>query len=472
MYTYSNTNSDSFSSSFSNFKSVTDLSSIISRCGGRKIRGIPVMTVFTYLFSLAFKKKSMNLDQTFTEKQKKDTCHRFLAFDRIDWNSIITLVSIAIFKLFEPLRRKDCAGSKKPLCFVADDSSFYRNRSKRVELSGKCFDHASNCFYTGFRMLTLSLTDGISLLPLSFCNMSSSKEYRKREADYSKIKENSAGYKIKQMSEMSAPEALISMMKRAKELGVKPSYLLCDRWFSSPKTVFSFKDCGVDVISMLKDSSTKYIFRNRKMKMKDIFKTLVNEERLNRKIHHTSGKCDNQKKYIFCTDVIMEEKQDPKRQMKVRFVFVRNKNKASSFLCLMSTDTNLSAEQIIETYGNRWKIEILFKTAKSYLGLEKTTQSIDYLQINASTAILMIQYQMIAYQKRMNSDEASYGKLFEILVEEVSTEAMLKALENLLSMFAEEVVKEFGLPKEKIEQMVQEFMSCLNPDIKEKLLSA
>ncbi|MBE1556125.1 hypothetical protein H4683_003246 [Filibacter limicola] len=61
--------------------------------------------------------------------------------------------------------------------FILDDSTFDRNRSKKVELLARCFDHSSttNRFYKGFRMLTLGWSDGHSFMPIDFSLLSSKK---------------------------------------------------------------------------------------------------------------------------------------------------------------------------------------------------------------------------------------------------------------------------------------------------------
>lgn len=41
-------------------------------------------------------------------------------------------------------------------------------------------------------------------------------------------------------------------------------------------------------------------------------------------------------------------------RLPVRLVYVRNKNKRSDYLVLVSTDLTLSEEEIIQTYGKRW----------------------------------------------------------------------------------------------------------------------
>ncbi|MCM3056583.1 transposase, partial [Caldibacillus thermoamylovorans] len=65
----------------------------------------------------------------------------------------------------------------RPKVFIIDDSSYDRNRSKKVELLARCFDHASlkMRFYKGFRMLTLGWSDGHTFMPIDFSLVSSRK---------------------------------------------------------------------------------------------------------------------------------------------------------------------------------------------------------------------------------------------------------------------------------------------------------
>lgn len=51
-----------------------------------------------------------------------------------------------------------------------------------------------------------------------------------------------------------------------------------------------------------------------------------------------------------------------------KLVFIRNKNKKSDYL-LISTDTSLSEQEIIQLYGKQWDIEVFFMAGKSGLNL-------------------------------------------------------------------------------------------------------
>ena len=66
--------------------------------------------------------------------------------------------------------------------------------------------------------------------------------------------------------------------------------------------------------------------------------------------------------------VIVELGKDKNGQpLNVKIVFVRDRKNSRKWLTLLSTDTNLSEEEIIRIYGKRWDIEVFFKMTKSYL---------------------------------------------------------------------------------------------------------
>lgn len=97
----------------------------------------------------------------------------------------------------------------------------------------------------------------------------------------------------------------------------------------------------------------------------------------------------------YLLSVEAEAVKDGKR-LPVRLVYVRNKNKRSDHLVLVSTDLTLSEEEIIQTYGKRWNIEVFFKMCKSYLKLGKETRSISYDALTAHTSIVFARYMMLA----------------------------------------------------------------------------
>ena len=156
-------------------------------------------------------------------------------------------------------------------------------------------------------------------------------------------------------------------------------------------------------------------------------------------------------------------------RLPVRLAYVRNKNKRSDYLVLVSTDLTLSEEEIIQTYGKRWSIEVFFKMCKSYLKLGKETRSISYDALTAHTAIIFARYMMLALEQRRNMDERSLGELFYLTIDELEDLHYLDALASLLSLLMDCAKEAAILDEEQINQLLDLFMAKL-PDLWGKCL--
>jgi len=459
-------NTDEVSSHLKAFSRTFQVGTILRACGGCKQKGIEALKVFFYLCSLLLCNITMNRDQRTRAHENlvlKDTCHRFLQSVVIDWNRFLSSLAHAVMsREFLPLRRKDCAGKEKPFFLVADDSSYYRNRSKKVELLARNWDHAKNRNYNGFRMLTLAWTDGISTLPVAFCNMSTSnKKNRLNEAKaLGEKRQDSFGCRIRALAQQKMNETLLDLLDVAKKAELGARYVLCDRWFSSPATVLSILNKGYEVLCMVKNSHTYYIHDGRRRTLKQIFTVLVAADRIQRQLDRKAGKPKATRAYLFSARVFLADKKNqPVREVKL--VFVRNRNKKSEFLAILSTDTQLTEDQIIEYYGCRWSIEILFFTCKSFLNLQKSTQSLDYSEIHASTAIIMVQFALLSWLNRKQSDEVGFGELFHQLLEEVQDLALVNAIELVLSWFIQTIASEYSLSLDKLNETLNRFLRQL-----------
>lgn len=124
-----------------------------------------------FLFDLRTK-KLVPLSQK--QKGRWPSCQRcrvqILNHSKFSWRRFLLSISASTISKVSAL-----TGNQRPKVFIIDDSSFYRNRSKKVELLARCFDHASQKmrFYKGFRMLTLGWSDGATFIPLDFSLLSS-----------------------------------------------------------------------------------------------------------------------------------------------------------------------------------------------------------------------------------------------------------------------------------------------------------
>ena len=179
------------------------VSSALKASNAYKKKGIPVTEIFQYLFLLIFSNRSMYMSLITgrnTPGFAKDSVYRFMKMIQINWIRFTTILSSRIIKdAIIPLDSKDRAN-----VLIIDDSMFERNRSKKVELLAKVYDHAKHKYRFGFQMLTL--------------------------------------------------------LETAKKAAIPAKYVLFDSWFSSPSTLHAVKGIGYDVIGMVK-KTPKMFFR-------------------------------------------------------------------------------------------------------------------------------------------------------------------------------------------------------------------
>lgn len=332
-------NDDILSTTFGSFAQKFNVFSILFRCGARKIRGIPVSRVFSYLFSIAFKNISIHQDQknNNTDKIGKDCVHRFLQSPKIDWNRFTSLLAAAIIRMeLEPVHEKSTKANRR--CLVLDDSSFKRDRSKKVELLARCYDHAKHLYFKGFRMLTLGYTDGESFLPVAQCALST-ENTKMLINGASPVGTDTPGHQRRQMAQKKATLAMLDLIDYANEAAIKANYVLFDSWFSSPAQIFSVLKKGYDVICMAKKNRTRYT-------CEDGTKRTVSQ------IFSSSKKRRGKSKFLLSRIVTIKDEDGDEKKIKV--VFVRNRSIRKDFLVLLSTNISLDEQEIIALYGNRW----------------------------------------------------------------------------------------------------------------------
>ena len=99
---------------------------------------------------------------------------------------------------------------------------FERNRSKKVELLAKAYDHAKHCYKFGFRMLTLGWSDGSTFLPVNSIFLSTeNKKNRVNEAK--KVDKRTVGYKRRMLAVEKGTIAMLDLLKSAKMLIFQPN---------------------------------------------------------------------------------------------------------------------------------------------------------------------------------------------------------------------------------------------------------
>ena len=124
-----------------------------------------------------------------------------------------------------------------------------------------------------------------------------------------------------------------------------------------------------------------------------------------------------------------------KKGIPVKIVFVRNRNKKSECLYILSTNTLLSDSEIVRIYGNRWSIECFFKASKSFLKLGTEFQCRSYSAMVSHTTIVFVRYILLEWIRRNENDERSYGELFYMFCDDIQDMDLTNALQSLMALF-------------------------------------
>lgn len=442
-------NEKGFSTRIQKFFRRYQVSSILKKSNAYKERGFSAVTLIQYLFCLVFRNRSMFLDMQ-SEKApefRKDTVYRLKNSTHIDWKRFTTLLASRIIgDTIEPLTSED-----RKNAFIVDDSIFERKGAKKVELLAKVYDHASHRFTHGFRMLTLGWSDGVTFLPVNSCLLSSENESSRINEGWN-VDSNSNGAKARKCAVKKATEVIPQLISDAIDAGIHANYVLFDSWFSSPKVIRSIKELGLDVVAMVKKSSKiHYRCQGQMRSCKDIF----------RSCKHRRGRS----RYLLSVPVEICSGDEGTAPIPVKLVFVRNRSNRKDYLVLLSTDTSLTEDEVIQLYGKRWDIEVFFKTCKSVLRLTKECRSLSYDAMCAQTAIVFTRYLFLAVGARESSDLRASGPLFCLAADELADIPFAAAFEKL-QLFLQKLLGGFIARRDEIYALVMDFLASLPADMK------
>lgn len=292
-------------------------------------------------------------------------------------------------------------------------------------------------------MLTLSWSDGNTLIPVNSCLLASAKDTN--IIGPVKIFDNrTLAGKRRKLAQTKAPEAMMTLLDTALNSGLDADYVLFDSWFSNPAQITAIHSKGMDVIAMIKKSSRiKYSYCGKQLNIKEIYSR-------NRKRRGRS-------KYLLSVDVTVGKENS----IPAKIVCVRNKANRKDWLAFICTDTTLSEEEIIRIYGKRWKIEVFFKTCKSMLNLIGECHSLSYDALTAHVAIVFTRYMLLATEQRQNEDQRTLGKLFFFLVDEMADITFCRSLGILMDALMASLQENLKLSDEQLVAFTADFEARL-----------
>jgi hypothetical protein len=394
--------------------STLELSKTLRKSGIRKSKGIPVMEVFKFLVLLVFQGKNLYRfldsdrgDTTYS----KNTMYRLLNASTYNWRRFLLTLSNKVVASMNRLTRPERVN-----VLVLDDTIIPRDRSKNVELLARVHDHTSNRYKKGFTMLTLGWSDGYSFIPTDFAMLSSRSKSNRYQETNDTIDKRTNGYKRRIESMKKKSDVAVQLIRNTLNQGIEASYVLMDTWFTHEPLIKSCLEEGIDVIGMVKQMKQKYTYQGKTYDLKEL-RTLL-------------PKCRN-------GNIIGSVLVTTKAGIPVKLVYVKNRNKKQDWLVILSTDCSLDNEEIIRTYGNRWKIEVFFKSTKSLMKLGSEFQGRSYDMMISHTTIVMTRYIMTEWIRREEKDQKTLGELFFRFSDDIHDMDFITALQNLMSLFIE-----------------------------------
>ncbi|MGN6713913.1 IS4 family transposase [Anaerocolumna jejuensis] len=239
--------------------------------------------------------------------------------------------------------------------------------------------HVSHKFQKGFTLLTLGWSDGYSFIPVGFNMLSSSNKVNRYQEVSADIDHRTNGYKNRTESLMQKTDAAILLIQRALASGIKADYVLMDTWFTTESMLKKILQTGLDAIGMVKQLKQRYFFRGKAYTLPELRKFMQQESTAN----------------VFGSLVVTT-----KEGISVKIIVVRNRNKKSECLYLLSTDCSLSDAEIVRIYGNRWSIEVFFKASKSFMKLGTEFQSRSYDALVSHSTIVFTRYILLEWIRR------------------------------------------------------------------------
>ncbi|GER67525.1 hypothetical protein BpJC7_32210 [Weizmannia acidilactici] len=214
-------------------------------------------------------------------------------------------------------------------------------------------------------MLTLGWTDSFSFIPVDFALMNSAKKENRKQEINPNLDKRTSGYKRRLEAIESKLTVVSKLLDHALEKGIIADYVLMDTWFTQAPLIQEITSKGLYVIGMVKQLNQRYLLNGQKLTLDQLYQ---------------KAKPHMDKKEILCSVHVSLDNGIP-----TKILFVRNRNKRSEWLAILSTDTTLSNEEIVRIYGMRWDIEV----SKSLLNLGKEFQGRSYDMLISHTTIVL-----------------------------------------------------------------------------------
>jgi len=430
-----------------------------------KVRGYSFEMIFSILISLPFI-GTETVNSLFSNHIRhqldmgKDVFYRLKNNASVCWRLVHWLFVNKFVKIILD-RSNSCNEGDRIRCLVFDDSVLVK-AGRFIEKVSRVWDHVTNRWVLGFKLLVMGYWDGVSFVPVDFSlhrERGNNKEkpfgLKKKELkkQYKKKREKgSTSYERAKEADMSKIDIAIKMFKRAISKGLRVDYVLMDSWFTCNAfidAVMKVNKKAIHLIGMYKIAKTKFWYKGQKYTYSQI-RNLLGKAKRCRKLG------------LYYKEAIVEY-----NGTEIKLFFSRQ-GKNGKWKVLICTNIPLSFIKMIEIYQIRWTIEVFFKESKQLFGLGKC-QSNDFDAQIADLTITMIQHIILTLRHRFDKYETK-GGLFKEVANEIIEQrlnqrlwglflALLKVIEILFEDIDHEELLEKIYQDDRAYQMVSSLIN-------------
>jgi len=381
------------------------MKTILTKSNFSKKDGVAVhMIVLHFVYMLVMNKKIFTFMKQSNDSFKKDVYYRLLANSTYNWRSLLSLSSLKILSLLHKIQ-----DSKAIKVFIIDDT-VEDKVGKNVE--GSCdslYSNKEKRKIRGLNIVSLNYSDGFSNFMLDFAIVMNKYARVAIEDFTNKIDHRTNAHKRRLETVKGKSQIAIDMVKRAVKSGIYADYLLVDSWYSKPVFIKEMNELGLRVISRMANNSRIWNFIGKEKTLDAIynkFKELKSAK---------PGKYGKKIKFTYFSAVV-----EHKTAGKLKIVFIKTKEK---LIPIVSTDLNISDEEIIEIYKRRWDIEQGYKELREHFGFGKEENRI-YEALIARITLSFFTYNIVSYINRISNEPKTIGGLFKDLECELHTLAI------------------------------------------------
>ena len=400
-----------------NFSSILKQSNFINRDIGKS----PYLVILHFLYMFVINRKISSFMKYSNDSYKKDVYYRLLKDNRYNWRKLLLLTSV---KLICKLHKLQKTTDTKVL--IIDDTVEIK-RGKFIE--GSCKNLWSNKEHRtvkGLNIVSLNYSDCYTDMMLDFSINYNKNQIVNVNENYFHHKSNA--YKRRVEGNDGKNILALDMLKRVLKSGIYSDYLLVDSWYAKPNFINEVKENGIDVIARLSKSNRIWQFTGKYNTLESLY-IQTNKTKTLKLGNYNSIKYN----YVSTTTT-------HKTLGRLKIVFIKTKD---NLIPIISTNTNLSDIEIINTYKKRWNIEQGCKDLREYFQFGKEENRI-YKAIIARITLSFLAYNLTSYINRVQNEPQTLGNLFRDLECQLETlaismELFLKILEQIIE--SQEIVK-------------------------------